>query len=59
MESSKNNDKHLNLLKKILEGNSQSMVVWKMVPLCIMRYLWRERNDRRFKILERTLVAPL
>jgi hypothetical protein len=36
-------------------GNSQSAVFWKMVPLCIMWCLWRERNDRSFENLERTL----
>jgi hypothetical protein len=38
-----------------LGGNSWSAVIWKMLPLCIMRCLWRERNDRSFKNLERTL----
>ena len=36
-------------------GNSLSAVIWKMVPLCIMWCLWRERNDRSFENLERTL----
>jgi hypothetical protein len=36
-------------------GNSQSEVVWKIVPLCIMWCLWRERNDGSFENLERTL----
>jgi hypothetical protein len=36
-------------------SNSWSAVVWKMVPLCIMWCLWRERNNRSFKNLERTL----
>jgi hypothetical protein len=27
-------------------GRSRSAVVWKMVPLCIMWCIWRERNDR-------------
>jgi hypothetical protein len=27
----------------------RSTVVWKMVPLCIMWCIWRERNDRCFE----------
>jgi hypothetical protein len=29
-------------------GFSRSAVVWKMVPLCIIWCIWRERNDRCF-----------
>jgi hypothetical protein len=36
-------------------GRSNSAVVWKMVPLCLMWCLWRERNDRSFEDQERTL----
>ena len=36
-------------------GNSRSVVVWKMMPLCLMWCVWRERNDRNFDNLERTL----
>jgi hypothetical protein len=36
-------------------GNSQSAVVWKVVPLCIVWCLWRERIDKSFENLERTL----
>jgi hypothetical protein len=31
-------------------GRSQSAVVWKMVPPCLMWCLWRERNDRFLRI---------
>ena len=30
-------------------GRSRSAVVWKMVPLCIMWCIWRERNDMCFE----------
>jgi hypothetical protein len=30
-------------------GRARSAVVWKMVPLCIMWCIWRERNDRCFE----------
>jgi hypothetical protein len=30
-------------------GCARSAVVWKMVPLCIMWCIWRERNDRYFE----------
>jgi hypothetical protein len=39
----------------VVWGDSQSAIVWKIVPLCIMWCLWRERNDRSFENLERTL----
>jgi hypothetical protein len=29
-------------------GHSRSVVVWKMVPLCIMWCIWSERNNRRY-----------
>jgi hypothetical protein len=29
-------------------GRARSAVVWKMVPLCIMWCIWRERNNRCF-----------
>jgi hypothetical protein len=35
-------------------GRSQSAVVWKMVPSCLMWCLWRERNVRNFEDQERT-----
>jgi hypothetical protein len=30
-------------------GNSRTMVVWRMVPHCVMWCLWRERNARHFE----------
>ena len=36
-------------------GNSRSAVAWKMVPLCLMWCIWRERNNRDFDNLERTM----
>jgi hypothetical protein len=35
-------------------SRSQSAVVWKMVPSCLMWCLWRERNDRNFEDKERS-----
>ena len=32
-----------------LSGRSRSVVVWKMVPLCIMWCIWRDRNARCFE----------
>jgi hypothetical protein len=36
-------------------GRSQSAVMWKMVPCCLLWCLWRERNDRHFEDKERTI----
>jgi hypothetical protein len=36
-------------------GRSRSVVVWKIVPLCIMWCLWSERNGRFFEDSERSL----
>ena len=33
----------------LVGGRSRSTVVWKMVPLCIMWCIWRERKDRCFE----------
>jgi hypothetical protein len=30
-------------------GRTRSAVVWKMIPLCLMWYIWRERNARCFE----------
>jgi hypothetical protein len=30
-------------------GRSRSAVVWKMVPLCLMRCIWNEHNARCFE----------
>jgi hypothetical protein len=35
-------------------GRLRSAVVWKMVPLCIMWCIWRERNDRCFEDTSRS-----
>jgi hypothetical protein len=37
--------------------STQSVVVWKMVPSCLLWHLWRERNDRSFENRERKLAA--
>jgi hypothetical protein len=36
-------------------GNSRSAVIWKMMPLCLMWCIRREKNDKNFDNLERTL----
>jgi hypothetical protein len=36
-------------------GNTQIVAVWKMVPLCLLWFLWRERNNRSFEDCARTL----
>jgi hypothetical protein len=36
-------------------GNSRSAVVWKMVPLCLMWCIWRERNARYFEDSSRNI----
>jgi hypothetical protein len=43
----------LGLCLLVAGGNSQSVVVWKMVPY-FMWSLWRERNDKNFDNQERT-----
>jgi hypothetical protein len=35
-------------------GHARSAIVWKMIPLCIMWCIWRERNDRCFEDKLRT-----
>jgi hypothetical protein len=35
-------------------GRSRSAVVWKVVPLCLMWCIWRERNARCFEDLSRS-----
>jgi hypothetical protein len=37
-------------------GSPQSEAVWKMIPLCLMWCIWRERNDRSFEDSERTVA---
>jgi hypothetical protein len=29
--------------------------VWKMVPCCLIWYMWGERNDKQFEDKERTI----
>ena len=38
-------------------GNHCNMVVWRMVPHCVMWCLWRERNVRLFEDCERSVSA--
>ncbi|KAG7970882.1 hypothetical protein I3843_07G107800 [Carya illinoinensis] len=40
---------------KNMRGNQQIKAVWKMIPICIMWCLWRERNDRTFEHKERLM----
>ncbi|XP_040992740.1 uncharacterized protein LOC121239540 [Juglans microcarpa x Juglans regia] len=37
------------------DGAPQIKAVWKMVPICIMWCIWRERNERTFEDKELTL----
>lgn len=30
-------------------GRFHSVVMWKIVPSCLLWYLWKERNDRNFE----------
>lgn len=36
-------------------GHSQSVVVWKMMPYCLLWYRWKERNNQNFEDQEMTL----
>jgi hypothetical protein len=36
-------------------GRSKSFAIWKMVPICLFWCLWKERNNRCFEDLERSL----
>ena len=36
-------------------GRGRNLVVWRLVPHCVIWCLWRERNDRRFEYKERTI----
>lgn len=38
----------------VLHGNPQTIAMWKMAPLSLMWYLWREMNDRSFIDHEQT-----
>jgi hypothetical protein len=33
-------------------GNHRNMVVWRMVPHCVMCWIWREMNARHFEDCE-------
>jgi hypothetical protein len=37
-------------------GDTRNLVVWRMVPHCVMWCLWRERNARHFEDCERSIV---
>ena len=37
-------------------GDTRNMVVWRMVPHCVMWCLWRERNAHHFEDCERSIV---
>jgi hypothetical protein len=34
------------------KGNNIVIQIWRMTPLCVMWYLWRERNARNFEDCE-------
>jgi hypothetical protein len=36
-------------------GRPRSAAIWKMVPTCLLRCVWKERNNRCFEDLKRTL----
>ena len=38
-------------------GDHCKLVVWRMVPHCVMWCLWRERNDQHFEDCERSVSA--
>ncbi|KAG2720879.1 hypothetical protein I3760_02G054900 [Carya illinoinensis] len=38
-----------------LRGNNQIKAIWKMIPICIMWCIWKERNERTFEDKERSL----
>lgn len=39
----------------VLPGNAQIMAIWMMVPICLLRCLWRERNEIRFEDRDRSM----
>jgi hypothetical protein len=41
---------------QICVGDTRNLVVWRMVPHCVMWCLWRERNARHFEDSERSIV---
>jgi hypothetical protein len=40
-------------------GRSQSAIMWKMVPSCLLWCLWRERNDRILRTKKGRLRSSL
>jgi hypothetical protein len=40
-------------------GRSRSVVIWKMIPLCLMWCIWRVRNARCFEDLSRSFEEIL
>lgn len=38
-----------------LSNNSQVVIIWEMVPICLYWCIWRERNDRNFEDGERSI----
>jgi hypothetical protein len=36
-------------------GRPRSVAIWKMVPTCLLWCVWKERNNRCFEDLERSL----
>jgi hypothetical protein len=40
-------------------GRPRSAAIWKMVPTCLIRYVWKERNNRCFEDLEKSLEDVL
>jgi hypothetical protein len=36
-------------------GRSRSAAVWKMVPICVLWCVWKERNFRCFEDLENSM----
>ena len=38
-------------------GKSEAGKIWKMIPQCLMWCLWRERNDRTFNGVEKSILA--
>ncbi|KAG2677430.1 hypothetical protein I3843_12G099400 [Carya illinoinensis] len=39
---------------RVIRGKGQIADIWKMVPLCLMRCTWNERNNRCFERKERS-----
>jgi hypothetical protein len=37
-------------------GSYHNIEVWRMVPLCLMWYIWKERNARNFEDCERLII---